>query len=65
MRYEMAVLECDVEDCGTWTPDDYKGLVSYVGETHITESERSPGWHSNRDGDFCPEHAASHRDDQR
>lgn len=51
-------IHCDGDDsfCGMWDIDHYKTCASKVGGTRITQKERSPGWVTVGDEDYCPEH---------
>ena len=57
-RGTVPILSCDTEDdiCDEWTLDDYGMDVHSVDGVRITTTERSPGWTSTGDADFCPEH---------
>ena len=58
MRGKTNILLCDHEDdCDNWALDDYANTVSTVNGVVITTEQRALGWLTNRDGDFCPEHA--------
>lgn len=51
-------IHCDGDDafCGAWDIDHYETGASTVNGVQITRAERSPGWLTNGDEDYCPEH---------
>lgn len=57
-RSQMPILSCDGDDgyCGAVETDYYEGLASRVNDVPITSTQRAPGWVSQGDEDFCPEH---------
>lgn len=58
MQGRAPVIYCDAEQgfCGSWDMDYYAATISAVNDVPITMTERAPGWTTNDDGDFCPEH---------
>lgn len=61
MRGTTPTLHCDAEDgdCGSWDVDYYAATVSKVNDVVITDTERAPGWVSDRMNDYCSEHATA------
>ena len=57
-RGTAPIIQCDAEDgfCGVWEIDHYETGASTVNSVPVTASERSPGWLSDGDEDYCPEH---------
>jgi hypothetical protein len=39
--------------------DNYESCVSHVNGIRITATQRTPGWLSTPDVDYCPDHAKS------
>lgn len=66
-RGTAPVVHCDADDglCGAWDIDNYEAGASAVNGVPVTASERSPGWHSGGDEDYCPEHAPRPEEDAR
>lgn len=57
MRADLPILICDDEHgCGATTDDYYAQFADSVNGVKITRTERAPGWSSNEEGDWCPEH---------
>lgn len=55
MRYEAPMIQCD--GCPVDAPDYYEQLADSVNGVMITETRRAPGWLSDDEGDWCPDHA--------
>lgn len=55
---QAPTISCDGDDglCGVWDLDHYELCTSKVDGVQITKTQRSPGWLSVGDEDYCPEH---------
>jgi len=60
MQSRTPTIHCDAEDgeCGAWDVDYYAIDVSAVDNIRVTAEQRTPGWVSAANEDYCPEHAA-------
>lgn len=58
-RGTAPIIQCDGDDmfCGAWDIDHYETGATAVNRTPVTASERSPGWTTRGDEDYCPEHS--------
>ena len=57
MRASIPAIYCDYDGlCDEWEVDYYKSCAYSVGSIRITETERAPGWLSDRLNDYCPNH---------
>ena len=61
MRGRTQLLHCDAEDgeCGAWSIDFYEATVSKIDGKPVTRTERAPGWLSDDESDYCPDHAVT------
>jgi len=57
-RYEEPMMQCDGDDgyCGASERDYYEQCASAVSGIAITASRRAPGWVTDGDEDYCPNH---------
>lgn len=59
-RYRRPMIRCDYIAsgyCDEETTDYFGEFASHVNGIRVTSTERSPGWTTTPEGDYCPKHA--------